>query len=139
LGFDAGGEGGANSYHRDNFVKPPLVLSVPMCPSAPLVATTRVYLKGGRWGVAPAMRLRSSVTVGLSCGGGGLELWRRQNHPQSPSLFRVVTSRVYLGCGDVVQGVGFISNILFIHVCNVWVGWLWLGLASLGRLVQGSD
>jgi hypothetical protein len=72
------------------------------------------------------------MTAGSSCGGGGLELRWQQNHPQSPSLFRVVTSRVYLGCGDVVQDVGFVSFILFVHGCNAWADWLRLGPAHTG-------
>jgi hypothetical protein len=65
--------------------------------------------------VAPAMWLRSSVTVGSSCGGGEFKAWWRRNSPQSPSLFQGVMSRVYLGCIDVVQEIVGFCFISFIH------------------------
>jgi hypothetical protein len=48
-GFDGVGftTNQANSYHGDDFRKPPHAWLVPMRPSAPTIVTMRVYLEGG--------------------------------------------------------------------------------------------
>jgi hypothetical protein len=52
--------------------------------------------------------------VALILGDGEVKLRRRQNCSQSSSLFQGVMSRVYMGCGDVVEGIVGFCFIFFI-------------------------